>query len=94
MWCWPAGWQLPRVEPTRRLYLHGRSGLCPTNAGFLAGMSVECVVVLAPLGAGTAADWLPEAASTGLVENLLFPLGFSHLGSAPNVLFIKTLDTD
>ena len=74
VWCWPAGWQLHRVEPTAQLYLHGRSGLCPTNAGLLAGMSMECRVVLAPLGRGTAADWLPMAASAGLVGNL-FPFG-------------------
>lgn len=50
--------------------------------------------VLSPQGPGAATNWLPVAASAGLVENLLFPLGFSHLGSAPNELFIKTLDTD
>ena len=39
VWCWLAGWQLQRAEPTPRRYLHGWSGLCPTDPGFLADVS-------------------------------------------------------
>lgn len=58
------------------------------------GRPVESGAVLALLGAETTADWLSVAVSTGLVENLLFLSGSSKLGSVPNKLFIKTLDTD
>lgn len=42
------------------------------------------------MGFGTTGDWFSMAASTGLVENLLFLSGSSQLGSALNELFIKT----
>lgn len=50
---------------------------------------MECGVVLAPLGAGTAARWLSVASSPGLVENLLFPSGSSQLGSARMSYLLK-----
>ena len=62
VWCWLAGWQLQRAEPTPRLYLHGWSGLCPTDPGFLADVSWSGEVFSHPRGLElllTGSPWLP-----------------------------------
>ena len=89
----PKSWQLRGVQPTP-LLLSWRGGLSPAMPASQQVHPWGLELFLFPMGAGTAGDCFFVAASTALIENLLFPSGLSQLGSALNELFIKTLDTD